>query len=821
MPQLVPPPEPPALIKYVKPKTNESNQDASRILTNKQQSGLIRQVPITTREINTPSSVNQESLPSPTPPQKQALPEFSTYPHPPQTNATSLGSPLTVDISNQEKSASILGNKQLNSQQKRSSLTPTTVNSENQNHPETPETLVIEDLHPSVATNPPEGSKSTRLLTQERGGETREFQITPTQVEETPSNSGTSEPATEDNLTPETPSTEIPIEEIDVVEITSDRQEYDEQRQVITAEGNVEMRFAQAVLSADRVEINLNNRIAVAQGNVALVRGQQVLRGERFEYFFVQDRGVIAQASGEVYLPAAEDDFNPSLPADLAVTTIPNRPLSDRLAANQPLRRITTTDGYAFVVGSSRNVGNIPLPESGGRINRLRFQAERVDFDGNGWQAGNIRVTNDPFSPPELELRADTARFRNISPLVDEITTTNSRLALDQNFQVPIFQDRIILDRRPREPGLVSIGFDGEDRGGLFLERDFKVLDNEKVKFTITPQYFLQRAVFDEGFLSLDTLGVKLDLEADLGPRTDLVAAASLTSLDLDDIEDELRASVRYQQLVGDLEKPHTLNLEYSFRDRLFNGSLGFQTVQSNLGAVITSPEYTLGDSGINLRYQGGLAYITAKVNDDEFETHLRTQGAFSLSRGFLLWQGDTLPATREEGLRYTPKPVQPFIRMNTGLSGVASLYSNGDGQQSLSGSIGFEGQFGHFSRPYLDYTGFNISYTQSLINGRSPFRFDRAVDDQTLSLGIVQQIYGPFRLGLQASFSLGRSEDISTDIYVEYSRRTYSVLVRYNPTLEIGSFSFRVNDFNWVGSPEPFEGGTTRPVNRRVRGSR
>ena len=220
------------------------------------------------------------------------------------------------------------------------------------------------------------------------------------------------------------------------------------------------MRFNNAVLTADRLQVNLPNRIAIANGNVALKRGEQTLRGRRFEYFFFRDSGVITDANGEVYQQTASRDFSPTLPTDEGSDIIPYRPLSDRLAASQPLQRVTKADGFQFVLGGIRNISgssdgtSLPSPEAGGQINRLRFRAERVEFDTDKWQAINVRLTNDPFSPPELEVRADTATFRNVAPLVDELTTTNSRVVFDQGFSLPIFQDRLVFDRRPRQPGL-------------------------------------------------------------------------------------------------------------------------------------------------------------------------------------------------------------------------------------------------------------------------------------------------------------------------------------------------------------------------------
>jgi hypothetical protein len=164
------------------------------------------------------------------------------------------------------------------------------------------------------------------------------------------------------------------------------------------------------------------------------------------------------------------------------------------------------------------------------------------------------------------------------------------------------------------------------------------------------------------------------------------------------------------------------------------------------------------------------------------------------------------LPATADEGLRYSPSLVQPFLQLTTGITGVGSFYSNGDSQPYVRGSIGLRGQLGHFSRPYFDYTGFNVIYSQGIRGDESPFKFDRFVDKKTISLGWVQQIYGPVRAGIQTEYNIEDDEEITTDYFLEYSRRTYNFVLRYNPVLEIGSFSFRINDFNWQGESEPFD---------------
>jgi lipopolysaccharide export system protein LptA len=650
----------------------------------------------------------------------------------------------------------------------------------------------------------------TRLVTQDRLGREREFEFS--LVLETPNNSPPGLP---------------PVENIKVVEVLADRQEYNDKEQTITAKGKVVMHFGSAVMTTDSLRVNLKTRLAVAEGKVVLTRGEQILKGDRFEYYFVQDRGTILNAKGQVYQATASRDLT------LDSTSQPVGPtlLPTQLDTNQPLQNVTSGGSYNLVLGSGENI-DMPGAESepGGQVNRFRFEAEKINFQGSTWEAINIRVTNDPFSPPELEVRADTAKLRNIAPQVDELVTTNSRIVLDQKTSLPLTKNRLVFDGRPRQPGLFTVKFDGEDRGGLYLERSFQLIDTDKISFNVTPQYLLEKALFPSAFglskgeetkvIAPSVFGLTSSFEANLSPRTSFIASESLASLDLNEVADNLRANVRLEQKIGALNAPHSLRIEYNYRERLFNGSLGYQTVQSSYGASFVSPVIPLGNSGVNFTYQSSIQNIQAETDkqdllpqgqDEGLINLTRYESAASISRGFYLWQGDTLPATAQEGLRYTPTPVQPFLQLTTEITGVGGFYSNGDTQPYLKGSVGLRGQLGHFSRPYFDYTGFNFVYSQGIRGDESPFKFDRFVDKKTISLGWTQQIYGPLRAGVQTEFNLDNNDEITTDYFVEYSRRTYNFVLRYNPALAIGSFSFQINDFNWIGDSEPFDGNGTK----------
>jgi hypothetical protein len=113
----------------------------------------------------------------------------------------------------------------------------------------------------------------------------------------------------------------------------------------------------------------------------------------------------------------------------------------------------------------------------------------------------------------------------------------------------------------------------------------------------------------------------------------------------------------------------------------------------------------------------------------------------------------------------------------------------------------------GHLTRSYFDYTQFNLGLSSSFIGEESsPFLFDRMVDQNTLSGGVVQQIYGPILLGVQTSFNLDTGRSIDTSFSLEYRRRTHGLFAQYSPTQQTGLLGFRISQFNWVGQPDRFD---------------
>jgi len=602
------------------------------------------------------------------------------------------------------------------------------------------------------------------------------------------------------------------------VELNAEQQEFNNNTQVITANGKVVLRFNKGTLQADRLRVNLKTKIAIAEGNVSLLRGQQVLYGTQFEYNFEDDRGSILEARGDIYQPTLVSDLNiiprAGTPTPAAVEQTFTEPLlSDRLRTDQPVTRIENT-GSIGINTSDRNIDYQPVPKSSGTINRLRFQADKVDFFGDRVTAEKIRITNDPFSPPELQVKADRAQFKTVNSEEDEVIASNARITVDNNFDVPLFRDRLVLNKIGKEANPFNFGYEDRDRGGFFVENTFYPVFDPRFRMTITPQYFIQRAVTGLNFFDGSVFGVKTNIEGNLGSDTTIQASAALTGLNLNKLGDNFRGKVGVKQNLNLLGYPHQFTGEAVYRQQVFNGSLGNQDVQSSLGGVLTSANIPLGNTGVNFDYQVGAQMINANtdrqallnpIRANDLITLNRYQTVANLSKSFRLWEGKSLPADSKETYNYSPIPVVPYLQLNTGIQGAYNAYSNGENQSSVGYNVGLQGQFGNFSKQTFDYTGFNLNYFQRSRGNSSPFLFDRLVDNRILSAGINQQISGPFKLGIQSSLNLDNGQQISTDYYIEYSRRTYNFIVRYNPILGLGSVAFRLNDFNWDGVAPSF----------------
>ena len=305
-----------------------------------------------------------------------------------------------------------------------------------------------------------------------------------------------------------------------------------------------------------------------------------------------------------------------------------------------------------------------------------------------------------------------------------------------------------------------------------------------------------------------------------------LNAEASLSTLNPDNFRSGTRSTSR---LTAPLSLPgHTsANAELfgSYRERIYNGSLGLETVVYSYGAslsgnvVLNQPKAQGARrkapfiAPVNLSWAAQSAtYEATLFETNTLDSLWRSYASLAASTTLQLWQGSALGASEDpkRGLRYAPVPVVPGLGINFGASGYAAAYSDGASQSTLTLWGGPSFTLGQFDRPVFDYTRFSASIAGTFLNGASPFGFDRTVDLRTLSFQAAQQIYGPIVLEAGATFNIDNDSEFYGDVsysYVELKlqRRSYELGVYYSPYDGIGGIRVKLNDFNFTGSGTPF----------------
>ncbi len=579
--------------------------------------------------------------------------------------------------------------------------------------------------------------------------------------------------------------------------LRSDQQTFNQQTQIFEATGNVEMEFGRSILRADFMRIDLVQRIVEATGTVQVEVGNQQVEGQRLEYNFSLEQGVLEQVTGQV-------DTN-NLSADVAASGLANDPLEQS------------------VLTPERQEPRL-----------LRFTADRITFDATTWEGENVRVTNDQYDPPELQVRAPRAQLELRPDGSGVLTAQPAQLAFDNAVFLP-FPLRLQIDQFQRQTP-ISIFYDDFDREELrrrlIIQPNFELSEDPNLSFVLSPQIYPQRFSSDQGIG--DGLGLQTTFQAAYvdGQLTRILG--EIRGLVFEEFADRLRFQVEHVIPTGDGGR---VTYSYDYRERFFNGLLGFQIVQNRLGARYNSPVIDLGPSGVDLSYQVAIDQIQApgqdpieedfsqaKEDTDQQLELTRLQLATALSRSFPLWSPE-LPELTEtlEGpppeLRFSPSPIQEGIWLNTGVSSSQAYYSNGETQSYVAGSVGIDAVVGRFVADAFDYTNLNVTYSNGFLSGASPFLFDRITTREQLILGILQQVYGPVRAGAETTIDLQSGRRVDTTYTLGYDRRTYGVNVHYNPVRQTGALELRVENFNWLPSDAtgitPVRGGIEREPGR------
>jgi hypothetical protein len=275
-----------------------------------------------------------------------------------------------------------------------------------------------------------------------------------------------------------------------------------------------------------------------------------------------------------------------------------------------------------------------------------------------------------------------------------------------------------------------------------------------------------------------------------------------------------------------------------SYRERVYNGSLGLQTVVYSYGAEAegqlllntrkdpeAAPPSTPYFTPVSLNWQALSGnYQAALFETDTLDTQWRSLVRGGVSSSLRLWEdrdgGDPDPLVR---LRHAAEPVIPGLGLDFGINASSAFYQDGARQNSLTLAAGPSFTLGRFEKPFFDYTRFSASLAGTFLDGASPFGFDRTVDLRTVSFSAAQQLYGPLVLEAGATFNIDNDSPFYGDVsysYVELKlqQRAYELGIFYSPYDGIGGIRIRLNDFDFNGGGTPFvprpehRGGAVQP---------
>ena len=491
-----------------------------------------------------------------------------------------------------------------------------------------------------------------------------------------------------------------------------------------------------------------------------------------------------------------------------------------------------------------------PPSDKGGTVSRIRFQGSQIRIQDNRWTAEQIAFTNDPFTPA-----ASWSMARKVVAVMDDrgITKVNSRstqILLDSKFSLPAITNTTI----GAEEAKFAWDTDRRDRDGFYVGYNLEPIKlGRRGSLELQPQLMLQRAL--EGrtnsyVLPGESLGSSnSEQAASFGDMFGLLAAlkipmgwisldaeASMSTLDPENFRSGTRSITR---LTAPLSLPGHASasaaLFGSYRERIYNGSLGLQTMVYSYGANLTGttvfnrPKQYRKDEApaaavtpvkgapfftpVTLTWaaQSG-NYQATLFETNTLATLWRNYANLTIGSTLQLWQGK--PIARDEdprrGLRYSPTPIISGVGLNFGTTGYLASYSDGASQNTLTLWGGPAFTIGQFDKPFFDYTRFSTSIAGTFLNGASPFGFDRTVDLRTVSFQAAQQIYGPLVVEAGATFNIDNRSEFYGDVsysYVELKlqRRSYEIGVFYSPYDGIGGIRVKLNDFNFAGTGTPF----------------
>tara|TARA_Y100001968_G_scaffold131672_1_gene120141 strand:- start:321 stop:2330 length:2010 start_codon:yes stop_codon:yes gene_type:complete len=590
------------------------------------------------------------------------------------------------------------------------------------------------------------------------------------------------------------------------IKIFADKQ-FDYNQNIYKAEGNVKTIINGGILRSDSIIYEKLTGKLSAEGNIRFSKGGQYFRGKEFEFNLLKREGVIKDVYGILDIKNVVNDLKLDVNSNNNVT----KNIIDH-------ERSIYDDGIEF------SFGNIKLPEnkitrsdkSIHSINNWRFKSNLITIKNNVWKSHRVIFTNDPFDPHQIS-------FEGIDVIAEEdgdgkllVTSSKTNLILENRNK--IFLGKRIFGEKKKKKNKFEFLYDGKDRDGLVLvRRGYNAIIND-IELEFQPQFLINRAFIsktnnyknsrdnDIDFADLFGLNVKLKANSN---NWNFNSVNDLSTFNLSRFSTGLRHSSTLRKYFRmPILEESSFNIFTTYRSRAWNGTLGETEIKSAFGGFLENMQsFTKGEVKNNLNIRVGAArYEAEKLENSENIDLWRSSIFATLDSEYPIWKIDSNNNRKEKVSPLAPVAISPEFLFRTNISTAYFNYINSVDQGFLKLSLGPEIRLGTLERNFLDYSKFSVMPGVKIKFGNSPFKFDNAVDLKTLDISLIQQIYGPLMLDINAGLNIDDTsksygEFYGTKLGVLWHKRSYECGIYYHPNNEVGGLYFRINGFKFGNS--------------------
>ena len=590
---------------------------------------------------------------------------------------------------------------------------------------------------------------------------------------------------------------------------------FDYDQKIYIAEGNVKAIINGGILRSDSLRYEKLTGLISADGNVRFDKGGQKFRGKEFKFNIITKEGFIKNAFGILDIKNVLND--------LKIDTNSIKGLSE----NSSIYKLNNKENTTYQDGFEFGLGNIQLPQnkitrsnkSIGSINNWRFKSDLITLQESGWKANRINFTNDPYDPKQISFEAIEVTAEEIDDGKLIITSSKTNLILGDRTKF-FLGKRIFGDKKKKIK--FGLTYDGKDRDGLVLVRRSDTTKiNNNLKVNVNPQFMISRAFLGEtnsyddqqsedgkniNFSDLFGLDIKLNSQY---KDWSFDSFNDFSTLNTNRIFKGLRhTSTLRKYFKMPIINKASFNVFTNYRSRAWNGTLGETEIQSAYGAFIEKDQpfqFSEVKNNLNLRF-GQAKYEAEKLSNNEIISLWRSSVFASLDSEYSIWKSSERNLDRKKEMVFTPVLVSPELVFKTNINSAYFKYEDGSDQGFLKLSLGPEIRLGKLERNFLDYTKLSMMPGIKFKAGNSPFKFDNAVDLQTINFSFIQQIYGPLMLDIITNLNIDNSSEnygeyFDTKLGILMQKRAYEFGIYYHPDNDAGGIYFRLNGFDFDNS--------------------